>query len=327
MGPEPRLMEVLLPRCCFIHTELPSNGAANGGGSGAAEGGNTPSNQNGNSNGNNNPNGDTRNRSMSTNSDPNDPPSSLLARISAKAQANNIARSGDGSPANNSSGNNNNGAANNGAGQPTEAVVAAAINRAMAKFGAPDPSVTNTVLRKLDAPPPPPPVEVVPAPKVPAVFSNFPVGNSSSNGGSGGLGGGHHRISASVDFGRVSRNLGSDLTAGFGGGGHAVSTMIPCTSINNLTIVTYNSAIHRRLPSSRTLCFLVARTRNSQGTRRLTVLQPLQTTAWPLTASRHRLFSTGPGPKNSSATLTRVHIGFTEWRTEMSTLISSKTSK
>ncbi|KAG9016480.1 hypothetical protein FRB93_010729 [Tulasnella sp. JGI-2019a] len=206
-------------RCCFIHTELPTNATANGNGTQEnGQGNGTPSGQNGDRNTNGHSGSDNnRNRSMSTNSDPNDAPSSLLARISAKAQANNaaaaaasIARSTEASPANTGAG-----------GQPTEAVVAAAINRAMAKFGAPDPSV-----RKVDHPSPP--VEVVPMPKAPAVFSNFPVVNTTTStlsvGGTGTGGGGHHRMSASVDFGRVSRNLGSDLAAGFGGGGHAVST-------------------------------------------------------------------------------------------------------
>ncbi|KAG8864858.1 hypothetical protein FRB96_003444 [Tulasnella sp. 330] len=216
-------------RCCFIHTELPTNATANGNGPQEnGQGNNTASGQNVDRNNSNNHSGtdNNRNRSMSTNSDPNDAPSSLLARISAKAQANSaaaaaasIARSSEASPANTAAA----------GGQPTEAVVAAAINRAMAKFGAPDPSV-----RKIDHPSPP--VEVVPMPKAPAVFSNFPVGNATTTtstlgvGGSGG-GGGHHRMSASVDFGRVSRNLGSDLAAGFGGGGHArnpsASSVVP----------------------------------------------------------------------------------------------------
>ncbi|EMD41614.1 hypothetical protein CERSUDRAFT_128533 [Gelatoporia subvermispora B] len=67
-------------RCCFIHTELPASGAPPG-----AEGVPPPTNPDG------------RARSASTNSDPNEPPSSLLARISAKRNQEGGMNSGSGS--------------------------------------------------------------------------------------------------------------------------------------------------------------------------------------------------------------------------------------
>lgn len=198
-------------RCCFIHTELPANAAAAGANGQAGEGqrsGTTP-------NQTERPQVDGRARSMSTNSDPNnEPPSSLLARISARAQANNPSnphpvrpnRSGDGSPVNQG---------------VTDKVIAEAVARALTTYGLPASSQPPRIE---------PPAEPVTAPsQTTSAFSGFSTRNTSTP--ASGVGG-HHRVSASVDFGRQGRGLGSDLSLGLGSGmGHqrnpSASSVVP----------------------------------------------------------------------------------------------------
>ncbi|KAG8954278.1 hypothetical protein FRC04_000503 [Tulasnella sp. 424] len=197
-------------RCCFIHTELPANaaaGATNGQAGENQRSGTTP-------NQNERPQVDGRARSMSTNSDPNnEPPSSLLARISARAQANNPAnqtpirpnRSGDGSPTNQG---------------VTDKVIAEAVARALTTYGLPASSQSSRIE---------PPAEPVAAPsQTTSAFSGFSTRNTSTPA----SGVGHHRVSASVDFGRQGRSLGSDLSLGLGSGmGHqrnpSASSVVP----------------------------------------------------------------------------------------------------
>ncbi|KAG8933628.1 hypothetical protein FRC00_013031 [Tulasnella sp. 408] len=175
-------------RCCFIHTELPANAAAGAPNGQAGEGqrsGTTP-------NQTERPQVDGRARSMSTNSDPNnEPPSSLLARISARAQANNPSnpttvrpnRSGDGSPSNQG---------------VTDKVIAEAVARALTTYGLPASSQSTRIE---------PPAEPVAAPsQTTSALSGFSTRNTSTP--ASGTGG-HHRVSASVDFGRLG--LGSGM--------------------------------------------------------------------------------------------------------------------
>ncbi|KAG8931185.1 hypothetical protein FRC02_003081 [Tulasnella sp. 418] len=211
-------------RCCFIHTELPASGTPGAPGPATGDGqrpgstganGTTP----GGANGNNNTGVDGRARSMSTNSDPNDAPSSLLARISAKANANNAARLNDtSSPAN---------GAGTGSGpygsSPTEvsaAVTAAAIAQAYAQYGRPAQAALGAIEKENN------------------VSATVPSANTSSKNASGtgtpvnagvstpvtttssGLG---HRVSASMDFSGHTRHqtLGGELSGlDLGGHGH-----------------------------------------------------------------------------------------------------------
>lgn len=222
-------------RCCFIHTELPANGAAVANGQ-AAEGqrsGTTP-------NQGDRPQVDGRARSMSTNSDPNnEPPSSLLARISARAQANNPSsqntvrpnRSGDGSPT----------------GQGVnEKVIAEAVARALTTYGLPASSQPPRI-----EPPAEPPV-TAPS-QTTSAFSGFSTRNTSTP--ASGVGGGHHRVSASVDFGRQGRSLGSDLSLGLGSGmGHqrnpSASSVVPFGGLSR-TPLSGQSSPFGEGPSSR----------------------------------------------------------------------------
>lgn len=213
------MLTTIIFRCCFIHTELPANGLAPGqAGEGQRNGGGRDGMQ---QNDRNQGSGDGRARSMSTNSDPNDQPSSLLARISARAQANNmnanggsnnnvpapssINRSSDGSPVN---------------GGIPESVIADAIARAYSAYGMPagQQAASGTAPPRRDVTPP----ETHSAQATTPSLSGFATRNNSAP--SNGIGGGHHRVSASVDFGRHGRGLGSELSSGLtGGGGHHVS--------------------------------------------------------------------------------------------------------
>ncbi|KAG8904095.1 hypothetical protein FRB99_002295 [Tulasnella sp. 403] len=194
-------------RCCFIHTELPANATAN------AAPGQSETARAGASTNNvaqaERPAVDGRARSMSTNSDPNEAPS-LLARISARAQANNSTpgtnRSSDASPA-------------------SATDIAGAIARAYNAYGRPGGQSS------METTPTEPTAVKTPTPV--SSFTSFPARNSATP--SGGIGGGHHRVSASVDFGRQGRSLGSDLSVGLGGGlGHqrnpSASSIVPSSS-------------------------------------------------------------------------------------------------
>jgi len=160
---------------------------------------------------------------MSTNSDPNDPPSSLLARISARAQANNnnnnnngiVNRSPDSSPSNPSI---------------NDPEIQEAIARAYSAYGLPA-GQANT--GRIEPNPEPPVAQAQTA--TTSTFPSFTSTRASNTPTSTGLGGGHHRVSASVDFGRTGRTLGSDLSVGLGGGhlGHqrnpSASSVVPST--------------------------------------------------------------------------------------------------
>ena len=143
---------------------------------------------------------------MSTNSDPNDAPSSLLARISAKAHANNtaaaaaaaITRSNDPSPANS---------------QFNDSATATAVANAYAQYGRPNQSNAPRMGEKSS--------------DKDSFGQNGLSGYQGSSSGNGHSGGMHHRVSASVDYGGHGRQmLGEALELGGRGLGHQVSIVI-----------------------------------------------------------------------------------------------------
>ncbi|KAG8985111.1 hypothetical protein FRB90_004931, partial [Tulasnella sp. 427] len=118
-----------------------------------------------------------------------------------------IQQGGDGSPSN---------------GGVNEKVIAEAVARALTTYGLPASSQPPRIE---------PPAEPVATPtQTTSAFSGFSTRNTSTP--ANGVGGGHHRVSASVDFGRSGRGLGSDLSLGLGSGmGHqrnpSASSVVP----------------------------------------------------------------------------------------------------